>query len=210
MFKRTAYVLALAALIASTSGCGWLRGHRGADYTSSQAGRPLEVPPDLDSPSTAAALTVPAGGNGASASAPSDSPVESTAAPEGATAAASPSTIIAGEDSTLSMTDSVAGAYRRVGLALSRAGVGEVVSSDEASSSYTLRGVTQVASRAEGGFFKRMFKGGSQTSAAEATRVVKIVADGAGSQVRIEDENGEASSDEFARRIISALKERLG
>ncbi len=45
----------VVALLAS-SGCRWIRG---SDYTRSVENRPLEVPPDLDQPSTATAMALP-------------------------------------------------------------------------------------------------------------------------------------------------------
>lgn len=49
-----AVVLALAS---AAGGCSWFR-HK-ADYTKSGESRPLEVPPDLDLPSTAGATAMP-------------------------------------------------------------------------------------------------------------------------------------------------------
>ena len=45
----------VVALLAS-SGCRWFRS---SDYTRSVENRPLEVPPDLDQPSTAGAMSLP-------------------------------------------------------------------------------------------------------------------------------------------------------
>jgi uncharacterized lipoprotein len=209
---RLTLLLSLA-VVTALSGCGLLR--KDVDYGASKEGRPLEIPPDLDTPSTTGALTIPSGSAAASTSAPDAAPIseiDSTGAATvsaGGTSAEPPAPVMAGEDSTLRVGDGVAGAWRRVGLALNRAGVGQVAGSDESSATYTLTGVTQASAPPEGGFISRMFKKDQQTSV-EATRIVRIVADGDGSLIKIEDEKGEAASDEFARRIIAALKQRLG
>jgi uncharacterized lipoprotein len=57
----------VVALLAS-SGCRWFHG---SDYTRSVENRPLEVPPDLDAPSTSNSLPVPAASSlGGTAQAP--------------------------------------------------------------------------------------------------------------------------------------------
>jgi uncharacterized lipoprotein len=47
---------AIVLALLSSSGCRWVHG---SDYTRSVESRPLEVPPDLDQPSTANAMTLP-------------------------------------------------------------------------------------------------------------------------------------------------------
>lgn len=57
---RTAALTALAAAVVATAGCGWFR--KGSDlYAQSPENRPLEVPPDLDLPSTDSAMALPEG-----------------------------------------------------------------------------------------------------------------------------------------------------
>jgi uncharacterized lipoprotein len=47
---------AIVVALLSSSGCRWFHG---SDYTRSVESRPLEVPPDLNLPSTANAMTLP-------------------------------------------------------------------------------------------------------------------------------------------------------
>ncbi|MGV8943813.1 hypothetical protein [Thermomonas sp.] len=56
---RVATVLAVAALAAGVSGCS-IFGKKSELYTQSGETRPLEVPPDLDRPSTERAMALPA------------------------------------------------------------------------------------------------------------------------------------------------------
>lgn len=59
--RFTAVVLASSVLF--TSGCGWLKGKKNADYALPADQRPLDIPPDLDRPTADAALNAPAAGN---------------------------------------------------------------------------------------------------------------------------------------------------
>ena len=64
---RRAVSLGLIALLLSTAGCSWWRGRSG--YENSPESRPLEIPPDLDTPTTDPSMQIPAvaGGNTAAA-----------------------------------------------------------------------------------------------------------------------------------------------
>lgn len=196
MNLTTRHALVLLLLALPMAGCGLFG--RKSEYERSRTARPLEIPPDLDAPSTAGALVIPE----TAAGSPSGT---ATAAPSAAPSPA-PGPIVAGDDATLKLGDAVAGAWKRVGLALERSAVGEIVSRDEATATYTVR--SEVVER-DGGFLSRMV-GRDKVSTTTATRVVRIVADGEGSEVRIEDEAGQAVDDTAARRIIAALKQRLG
>jgi uncharacterized lipoprotein len=186
--------LAVAALALALGGCSMF-GVR-SDYELARETRPLEIPPELDAPVQSGTMRVPEVGNGAGASA---APV-STA----------PSAIPAGKESLLAVADGVSGTWRRVGLALERSGVAEITARDEVAATYTVSGTTTAARKAEGGFFKRLFSREEAGAPVPAVRVVRVVADGAGSVVRIEDEQGQAVDDEFARRLVAAIRQRLG
>ncbi|HET9482720.1 MAG TPA: outer membrane protein assembly factor BamC [Xanthomonadales bacterium] len=193
--------LVLAACVA-LAGCGMFGGNKREAYEGSRAGRPLEVPPDLDAPATSRSLVIPAAGAAAG-----DSQPPSDASPsDGAPIASSPSAIEPGTASSLKIGDAPAGAWRRVGLALERSGVGEILARDEAAGTYTVK---STVTEREGGLLSRMI-GRDKVSVSEATRVVRIVADGDGSEIRVEDESGEAVEDAAARKLIAAIRQRLG
>lgn len=59
---RTALIAILALLVFATSGCSWFR--KSSPYRQTAETRPLEVPPDLDRPSTAGAMALPGEGTG--------------------------------------------------------------------------------------------------------------------------------------------------
>lgn len=101
---RTLRLIVLGLVAISLVGCGWLRGR--SDYEQSPETRPLEVPPDLDTPPTDPSMRVPSPGSGAAAAAsnPGGAP------PSSSTAVAS----------SVAVADTVQSTWRRVGLALER------------------------------------------------------------------------------------------
>ncbi|MEO5625332.1 MAG: hypothetical protein ABIQ70_04930, partial [Dokdonella sp.] len=72
---RNTFVLPAALTAASLlSGCGFMHrhlDHKDADYRRSVQERPLEVPPDLDTPNASGALVVPSIGAAPTQSSPS-------------------------------------------------------------------------------------------------------------------------------------------
>ncbi|MEN1924751.1 hypothetical protein [Luteimonas qiangzhengi] len=75
---RTGVLSALAIAVLATSGCGWFR-KENPMYAASPENRPLEVPPDLDRPSTAGAMVVPEVGSSVTRSGMSEQPAASSA-----------------------------------------------------------------------------------------------------------------------------------
>lgn len=202
MSKVTVVRSVVLAACVVLAGCGMFGGKKREAYQGSREGRPLEVPPDLDAPATSRSLVIPATRDaqaGADHAAPSDASPSSTSTSGGAT-------IEPGSESSLRVTDAVAGAWRRVGLALERSGVGEIVSRDEAAATYTVKATV---TERKGGMLSRMI-GRDKVTVEEATRVVRIVADGEGSVIRVEDEAGAPATDTAARKLIAAIKQRLG
>ncbi|HKU79081.1 MAG TPA: hypothetical protein VJQ42_04500, partial [Rhodanobacteraceae bacterium] len=132
--KRLTLTLLLLAPIALT-GCQTIKAHnpfrhKEPAYKSAQQERPLEVPPGMDQPATSDALAIPDAGTG-TASAPGTVPPSGTAAPP------SESTGIAGTASNaLTLSDTPASAYHRVGLALSRSDVGQLTAHDDSALTY--------------------------------------------------------------------------
>lgn len=190
----------IAACAFALGGCSWFG--KGSSYEQSRASRPLEVPPDLDAPQTGAGMEIPDTGSASTAS-------DGTSAPAQSAPSSAPQSIYAGDDATMNLSDSPTGAWKRVGLALERAQVAEITARDESAGTYTVSGVTRQKREDQGGFLKRVFTR-DKTESANVVRVVRIVASGEGSKVQVEDESGNAVEDELARRIISALKSRLG
>ena len=219
--RRDKQALVLAVIASCLlAGCGWFNRNKKDDlYKDSVQERPLEVPPDLDRPNTAAALTIPNVGAAAPAAAPATSASATPgaapqAAPAGAAAATAPSTAVAaGPGATLSgdglrVSDTVESTYSRVGLALERSGAATVLARDDAAHSYDVQTASQTTSKP--GWFKKaitlgMAKG--KTTAAVRLKIV-VTGDGAGSKVSVEGATDDASRD-AARALLATLSQRL-
>lgn len=172
--------LALAGLL--LSGCGIFRSHKA--WNTAQQESPLEIPPGLDRPSTSAALVIP---------------------PAGANLPTANGQIADG----FVLADNVDAAYQRVGKVLQSGGLGQLVSHDDATHSYTLS-VAGVAPAKKAGFFSRLFGHAKRAAAdaqAGAPQQVQISINGSGthaSEVRAE---GNAAA---VARVIDSLKSSLG
>jgi uncharacterized lipoprotein len=195
-------VLAAAVL----SACSMFHHH--TDYYSKAAeSRPLEVPPDLDSPPSANELTVPAAGSGAANAASGVSSIP-------------PAAGTSLSEADLYVADSTQHTWQRVGLALDRAQVGTVSAHDEAALSYTIdfnSTIETAAPAPEHHWYTRVlhpFGGGSGGGDSvrrpvKSQLTVRIAADKEGSRVSVEGSAGDKAAADAARRIIAILRERL-
>jgi uncharacterized lipoprotein len=197
-------------IVATTllSGCGWFHRDRVDYYKGTQETRPLEVPPDLDAPSTTKELVVPgsASAGGASASGVSSAP------PNASGVAASVAT-------DLHIADTADNAYQRVGLALERAQLGKVASKDDAAHSYAFDFdgaiTTKPAVAQEHHWYSRIlhpFGGGgdkAETQNVKASLRVNVSEDAGGARVNVVPASGDKSGEAAAQRIVAALRDRL-
>lgn len=157
-FLSRALLAVVVAALATGTGCSWFRGKSG--YENSPESRPLEVPPDLDRPVADTSMTVPA--------------VAGTAG-----AAAAPAT-----GAPFTLGDDLAGAWRRVGLALDR-----------------IEGVT-VGERAEVlNVYNVTFEGESF--------LIKLAAEGEGTRVSAVSQDGSELASGAAGKLLTQLRMRL-
>lgn len=201
--KRLTLTLLLLAPIA-LAGCQTIKAHnpfrhKEPAYKSAQQERPLEVPPGLDQPATSEALAIPDAGTGA-ASAAGTAPPPETGVPPSEPAAAAGAT--AGGNS-LTLADTPASAYHRVGLALSRSDVGQVTAHDDNALTYQVAVDTVVTKKPEGGFFHRLFHR-SKSESVKGAVTVSVTPSGTGSLV-----SAQGNSD-AAARVMGVLQQRLG
>lgn len=206
----------LAALVTASllSGCGFFKRHferQNDEYRSAVQERPLEVPPDLDTPNGSGALVVPSAGSNASASTSTSTSAPAVAGavpPEAAPAALAPAGTTALGGDGLHVADTVESAWGRVGLALERSGAATVLARDEAARSYTVQ--TTGRTTVKPGWFKRAITLGraGEKRTAQVQLTVRVSAAGAGSLVGVEGANDEASRD-AARSLLATLRERL-
>ncbi len=210
---RHSLIRTLPALIvcaALLDGCSWFHRDRVDYYKGAQETRPLEVPPDLDTPSSSKELVVP--GAMPAAGSPAASSVSSV--PPGA---APGETSIAGSD--LHVADTLDNTYQRVGLALDRAQLGKVSSRDDAVHSYAFdfssAVVTTPAEPQEHHWYTRVlhpFGGGkneASTRQVSAALRVNVSEDAGGARVSVIGAPGDKSAELAAQRLLQALRERL-
>lgn len=173
-------LLIAAALVTLTlSGCSLF--HRKSDeaWKNAQQERPLEVPPPLDLPPSAAAMTIPDAGT----------------TPGGVATV-----------SSLSLKDTVDNTYRRVGLALERGSVGSVTAHDDAAHTYSVAVQMQVAEPPPQGFFKRLFSMFSRTRTHTVSGTVNVAVQAQGTSASVIELTGEPAA---VQQVLALLKSRL-
>lgn len=152
---RGLVVAVVAVAVLATSGCSWFRGKTG--YELSPESRPLEIPPDLDAPSREGALSIPG-------------------------VAASQRGI---ESQAFNLEDTPAGAFGRVGTALSRI---DGVSINERSQLLT---VYTVAYEGE-------------------TFLIRIAPQGEGARISAVTAEGREITSGAGAKLLGVLRQRLG
>ena len=204
--KRTTFALLTAVTAASLlTGCGIFEKRKDTEYMKSVQERPLEVPPDLTTPNSSAALTIPTVHATAGTTAAATGGAAPSATPS-ALPPAAPGVTLGGTG--LQVADTLDSTWARVGLALERSGAATILSRDEAAHAYTVETTGQVASNP--GWFKRAVTlgraGGKTTAKVQLT--VRVSADGEKSTVNVEG-GTDAASQDAARALLATLRERL-
>jgi uncharacterized lipoprotein len=192
--KKSSLVVALPALVLSgllLSGCGMFRSHKTWETARQEA--PLEIPPDLDTPSASDALVIPPPG--------ANNPTAS-----GATADVGGAGGVIADGFVLA--DSVDNAYRRVGQALEGGDLGQVLAHDDAAHTYTLSVVASPAKKR--GFFGRLFHRegkGDAATAGKAARQVQVTVNSSGGNASEIRAQGQAAA---VAKVVDSLKAKLG
>jgi len=190
------------------SGCSWFHRDTVEYYKKAQETRPLEVPPDLDTPVTSKELIVP---GTATPAAPARAATAS-AAPAAAPPMAAPPSSITADGDALHVADSVDNAFQRVGLALERAQIGTISSRDAAAHSYAFdfngSVETAEAAPAEHHWYSRILHpfGGdkAKNQTAKSALRINVSEDGTGARVSVNGDDKAA-----VQRVLQVLRERL-
>lgn len=193
--KKPLIALTLSTLM--LAGCGVFTSNHA--WKEAKQENPLQIPPDMDRPSTTAALSIPPPTEPASPSTPT--------APK-----------VAANATQMHLSDDVDTAYKRVGLVLQQGGLGTVTTQDAAQHTYQLSVNTKQSLGTSQSFLQKHFSnlqqqdssasngnalGAEQGSTTSVTLKV-TPAQGGGSTVS-------ASGDpQQAMHVISVLSGRLG
>jgi uncharacterized lipoprotein len=185
-------LIALLTLTALGSGCSWFHSNtRDQQWHAAVQERPLEVPPDLEKPVNAAALTIPTLPNASASSAPETAPPGTLAAVGAVQGSAS-----------LLLNDTVDSVYNRVGVALKKGGIGNVQNADAASHAYRVEVNTTVTEKPKG-FFSRIFSS-AKSHVVSNIVTINVVADG--NKARVELQGPKTA----VLQLQAALQQRLG
>ncbi|WP_426700218.1 hypothetical protein ACPPVV_12510 [Rhodanobacter sp. Col0626] len=194
--KKTSLLLALPAVALSgllLTGCGAFRSHKAWDTAKQES--PLEIPPNLDRPSTSEALVIPPPG--------ANQPTANGATASVASAAGQ---ITDG----FVVADNVDNTYQRVGKVLEGGNLGQLAGHDDATHSYTLNVSDAMAKQKKRGFFGRMFgrhKDVSDRAAGGASHQVQVSINSSGANASEVRAQGDAAA---VAKLIDTLKSSLG
>ena len=194
--KKTPLLVALPLLALSgllLSGCGMFRSHKAWDTAQQES--PLEIPPQLDRPTTKAALVIPPPGGNQPTS-------------NGATASINGGSAGAITDGFV-MTGNVDDAYKQVGAQLADGSLGQVTAHDDAARTYTVSVPNAVIQQKKKGFFG-MFKKSTPVpadAAGSTTHPVQIMIDSSGTEASEVRAQGDAPA---VIKVVDALRTKLG
>jgi len=191
-------VITFAAL-ASLSGCSWF--HQKSDvYSGAVESRPLEVPPDLDSPPNANELLVPQVG---------PATASGVAAANAAPAAPQAPSFAANQ---LLVADNAADTWTKVGPAIESAKIGVLSLRDENQRSFILDFNSPIPKpSAESHWYTAVFNhlGFGEGDPVKAHLLVRVVDDGAASKVIVGGNGGDKAVAAASLRVIQILHDKL-
>jgi hypothetical protein len=200
--KRNPIFLSTAVIVAAMaglSGCSWF--HTKSDvYSTAVESRPLEVPPDLDSPPNANELLVPPAG---SATASGVAAANATpAAPQAPTFAAN----------QLLVSGNAADTWTKVGPAIENAKIGALSLRDENQRSFILDFNAPIPKpSAESHWYTAVFShlGFGEGDPVKAHLLVRVDDDGAASKVVVGGNGGDKAAAAASLRVIQILHDKL-
>jgi len=187
------------AAMASLSGCSWF--HQKSDvYSGAVESRPLEVPPDLDSPPNANELLVP--------------PVGATTASGVAAANAAPAApqAPAFAANQLLVADNAADTWTKVAPAIESAKIGVLSLRDENQRSFILDFNAPIPKpSAESHWYTAVFNhlGFGEGDPVKAHLLVRVVDDGAASKVIVGGNAGDKAAAAASLRVIQILHDKI-
>jgi uncharacterized lipoprotein len=209
--RNLTFLLGLLAVLGMLSGCAYMKSKFGSNssevYKVGAQSKPLEVPPDLDPPNKSGTLVIPEPSATAATAAVDESvpaaAISSSQAAPPRTAAPS----LGGEG--MSVADTPASTWKRVGLALERSGVATIERRDERTRTYEV--LTNGSTTQSPGWFKKTVTLGMADDKKVLTPVrlrIRVSGTGNESRVTVEGTTSEAATS-AARNILETLGQRL-
>ena len=202
--KRTPIFLStvvMFAALAGTSGCSWFHSKSDA-YSTAAESRPLEVPPDLDSPQNANELLVPSAGPGSASASSASAANAAPAAPAAPTLAAN----------QLLVADNAADTWTKVGPAIDSAKIGILSSRDETQRSFILDFNAPIPKpSSESHWYTAVFNhlGFGEGDPVKAHLLVRVVDEGEASKVIVAGNGSDKSAAAASLRVIQILHDKL-
>lgn len=206
---RLHFMIALCSSMLLVSGCSHLPFMKKQDdaYKSAKEGSPLEVPPDLTKPAENDRYSVPAAPVGGSAAAtatalPAAQPIQDSTPPEAAHAKLSE------QDNSISLDIPVDHAWRRVGVALDKAGF-TVDDQDRVKGIYFVSYADPEKKQEDKGFFSSLEFWKDKKKAEPQKYQIQVQSTGAGSAVSVLDRDGFHEHTGTSAKILEMLYEQL-
>ena len=181
---RIGLLLSLCAL----AGCGLFSGDRKQTYQSAEQGKSLDIPPDLNSPMRRDVMQIPEGPT--SQQGISEKPVSEIRATS------------ADVYEKLFVDAEPATAFVRVRDALEQAQIGTLGKVDAEART--------IAVRVEIETIRNRWLRRDKVTRSEYDRVAQVVADGEKSRVLVLNQEGREVDDEASKKILTAVRERVG
>ncbi len=207
--KRTlSILLCVFAVLSLLGGCSSLRTRFGSKtdaYKKSVETRPLEVPPGLDAPNHTGSLVIPEP-NASVANVSTDGSVP-VAVIEPSSAPPLDAQNLGGEG--LTVTDTLANTWARVGLALERSGIATIQSRDAGARTYDIS--AKGKKTRSPGFLKKVATLGMARDKHVSTPVglrVRVSGSDGASKVTVEGATTESGSD-AATQVMQTLRQRM-
>ena len=206
---RLHFMIALCSSMLLVSGCSHMPFTKKHDdaYKSAKEGSPLEVPPDLTKPAANDRYSVPEAPSGGSVAAtatvlPMAQPIQESEPPEAVHAKLSE------QDNDILLDIPVDHAWRRVGLALDKAGF-TVDDQDRVKGIYFVSYVDPKKKREDKGFLSSLEFWKDKAKAEPQKYQIQVRQSGAGSAVSVLDRDGFHEHTETSARILELLYEQL-
>ncbi len=212
-YYRLHLMIALCSSTLLVSGCShlpFMKKHDDA-YKSAKEGSPLEVPPDLTKPAENDRYSVPAapaGGVAVTSPLATSSAADQSASAQGDEPPEAAHAKLSEQDNDITLGIPVDHAWRRVGLALDKAGF-TVDDQDRVKGLYFVSYADPEKKQEDKGFFSRLEFWKDKAKAEPRKYQIQVQSSSTGSVVSVLDKDGFSEHTETSAKILELLYEQL-